>query len=184
MEDEIKQIGHRIIGLRDVLELTQEGMAEACGLPLDKLQDAENGVGELSVSMLQKIARQYDIPLDVLMFGEEPRMLSYHLTRKNHGLNVERRKAYSYELLGYGFRNRKADPFLVTVAPKETDEEVPLNSHDNQEFNLVLRGRLEITIGKKTLVLEEGDSIYYDCNQPHGMRALDDKEVKFLCVVI
>ncbi len=184
MEDEIKQIGQRIIGLRDVLELSQQDMADACGVDIEKLQAAESGEGELSVSMLQQIARQYDIPLDVLMFGEEPRMMSYHLTRKNHGLNVERRKAYSYELLGHGFRNRKADPFLVTVSPKEEGVEAPLNSHDNQEFNLVICGRLEISIGKKKLVLEEGDSIYYDCNQPHGMRALDDKEVKFLCVVI
>jgi DNA-binding protein len=52
-----------------------------------------------------------------------------------------------------------------------------------QEFDMVWEGRLELTIGGKKLILEPGDSIYFDANQPHGMRALDGKAVRFLAII-
>ena len=78
----------------------------------------ESGEKDISVSALQKIARKYGIALDVLMFGEEPKMSSYFLTRCGSGVSVERTKAYKYQSLASGFRGRKADPFIVTVEPK------------------------------------------------------------------
>ncbi len=62
--------------------------------------------------LYRKIARKYGIALDVLMFGEEPKMSSYFLTRCGSGVSVERTKAYKYQSLASGFRGRKADPLL------------------------------------------------------------------------
>ena len=93
MEDTIKLIGERLKGLRDVLDLSVEEMAETCAITNDEYVAMENGESELHVSNLQKIAKKYGISLDVLMFGEEPHMSSYFLTRKGQGLSVERRKA-------------------------------------------------------------------------------------------
>ena len=154
------------------------------GITAEQYEKMENGESELSVSNLQKIAKHYDVALDVLMFGEEPHMSSYFLTRKGQGMSVERRKAYKYQSLASGFRGRKADPFIVLVEPKEdSDKPKEMNAHPGQEFNMVLEGHLELTIGKKTLQLTEGDSIYFDATLPHGMRALDGKPVRFLAII-
>jgi hypothetical protein len=51
--------------------------------------------------------------------------------------------------LAAGFANRKADPFIVTVHPKPEEEEIFLNSHPGQEFNMVLSGRMLIRINGK-----------------------------------
>ena len=110
-------------------------------------------------------------------------MNSYFLTRKGQGLSVERRKAYHYESLASGFRGRKADPFIVTVEPNSADKPLDTNTHAGQEFNMVLEGDMELTIGKKTLELHQGDSIIFDATQPHGMRTLGDKKVKFLAII-
>jgi quercetin dioxygenase-like cupin family protein len=40
-----------------------------------------------------------------------------------------------------------------------------------------------LVINGKNLILEEGDSIWFDSGLPHGMKALGGKEVKFLAVV-
>ena len=58
-----------------------------------------------------------------------------------------------------------------------------MNSHSGQEFNMVLEGTLQLTIGTKSLTLNEGDSIYFDATQPHGMLAVGDKPVKFLAII-
>ena len=91
MDEQIKQIGERLKGLRDVLDIPTEEIAGLCGITVEQYEKMENGEGELSVANLQKIAKQYDVALDVLMFGEEPHMSSYFLTRKGQGMSVERR---------------------------------------------------------------------------------------------
>ena len=58
------------------------------------------------------------------------------------------------------------------------------NTHAGQEFNMVLEGKMELYIGGKTIVLEEGDSIYFDSSKPHGMLAVGDKAVKFLAFTV
>lgn len=184
MDEQIRQIGERVRGLRDALDLSMEQMAADCQLTLDQYQTIELGESDISVSTLQRIARRFEIPLDVLMFGEEPKMSAYFLTRKGTGISVERTKAYKYESLASGFRNRKADPFIVTVEPKPEDTPMYYNTHSGQEFNLVIEGRLLLSINGKELVLNPGDSLYFDSSLPHGMKALDGKTVKFLAIVM
>ena len=183
MDEQLKQIGERLRGLRDVLDIEPQEVADLCGITLEHYLQMESGEGELSVANLQKIAKEYGVELNVLLFGEEPHMSSYFLTRKGQGLKVERRKAYNYESLASGFRGRKAEPFIVTVEPKPEDAPRESNSHPGQEFNMVFEGQLELTIGKKVLTLNVGDSIYFDATQPHGMRALGGQPVKFLAII-
>ncbi len=183
MDEAIKQIGERLKGLRDVLDIPAGDVAELCGMDLDSYLRMEDGDGELSVSSLQKISRKYGIALDVLLFGEEPHMSEYFLTRKGQGLSVERQKAYQYQSLASGFRGRKAEPFMVTVEPKPGSEPPHKNTHQGQEFDMVTEGTMALTVGKKTFVLHEGDSIYFDASQPHCMQALGDGPVKFLAII-
>ncbi len=184
MDEQIRQIAERIGGLRDALNLTVEEMAEKCGMPAEEYRMMESGEFDIAVSTLQRIARRFEIPLDVLMFGEEPKMSSYFLTRKGTGISVERTKVYKYQSLASGFRKRIADPFIVTVEPSPESTPIYYNTHNGQEFNLVIEGRLLLSINGKELVLNEGDSLYFDSSLPHGMKALDGKTVKFLAVIM
>ena len=182
MDEQIKQIAERLRGLRDVLELTSEDIARDCDISAEEYRLAETGDYDISVSMLQKIARHYGVALDALMFGEEPKMSAYFLTRAGKGVSIERTKAYKYQSLASGFMNRNADPFIVTVEPN--DEPIHYNSHSGQEFNLVLEGRMMLSIEGKDLILNEGDSLYFNSKLPHGMKALDGKNVRFLAVIM
>lgn len=184
MTDPIKQIAARLRGLREVLELTPQEVADTCQLSVDDYMELEAGTRDFSVSTLQKISRNYGISLDVLMFGEEPKMSSYFLTRAGTGISVERRQAYKYQALASGFRGRLADPFIVTVEPKPENTPIQFNSHQGQEFNLVLEGRMLLNINGKELTLNTGDSLYFNSALPHGMLALDGKPVKFLAIIM
>jgi len=183
MDEQIKQIGERLRGLRDVLDISKGDIARLCGISVEQYEKMESGDAEISVANLQKIAKEYGVSLDVLLFGEEPHMNTYFLTRKGQGLSVERRKAYKYQSLASGFRGRKADPFIVVVEPKDDDVKVEPNTHAGQEFNMILEGSMELHIGNKTLILNEGDSIYFDSTQPHYMKALNGEQVKFLAII-
>lgn len=183
-DDPIQSIATRLRGLREVLELSEQEVAESCHLTLEQYRAMESGQTDFSVNVLQTISRHYGISLDVLMFGEEPRMNFYFITRAGKGVSVERRKAYRYEALASGFRGRRIDPFIVTVEPAPADAPMHLNAHDGQEMNYVLEGRLLISLNGREFELEPGDSLYFDSAQPHGMKALDGKTVRFLAIIM
>ena len=184
MDEQLKQIGERLKGLRDVLDLTAQEVADTVGISLDKYEKIEAGELDITISNLMKIARKYGVSTEELIFAESPHMKSYYVTRKGQGMSIERTKAYKYQSLVGGFVNHKADVFIVTVEPKPGVRTIYKNSHPGQEFNLVLEGSMELYIGGKTMVLEEGDSIYFDSTKPHGMLAVGDKPVKFLAFTV
>ena len=184
MDNQLKQIGQRLRGLREVLDLTAQEVADTCDISLEKYELIERGELDITISNLMKIAKKYGVSADALMFDEEPHMRSYSVVRKGQGMSVERTKAYKYQSLVSGIVNHKADVFIVTVEPKPEAHTIYKNTHAGQEFNLVLEGKMELYIGGKTIVLEEGDSIYFDSTKPHGMLAVGNKPVKFLAFTV
>ena len=184
MNEQIQQIAARLAGLRDALEITLEEIAQVCQLSPAQYLELESGEVDIPVGVLHRISQAYGIDLTTLMFGDDPKMSAYFVTRLGKGVTVERSKAYKYQGLAAGFAGRKADPFLVTVHPKPEEEPITLNSHAGEEFNFVLSGRLLVRLNGKDLILNEGDSIYFNAELPHGMKALDDKKVSFLAIIM
>ena len=184
MDEQLRQIGERLQGLRDVLDLTAQEVADTVGISLEKYEKIEAGELDITISNLMKIAHKYGVSTEELIFAESPHMKSYFVVRKGQGMSIERTKAYKYQSLVGGFVNHKADVFIVTVEPKPEAHTIYKNSHPGQEFNLILDGTMELYIGGKTMILEEGDSIYFDSTKPHGMKAVGDKAVKFLAFTV
>jgi mannose-6-phosphate isomerase-like protein (cupin superfamily) len=184
MQEAIKQIGERLKGLRDVLSIPAEEVAELCDISLEHYLKIESGEADPSVYRLAKISKKYGIDLDVLLFGEEPRMKGYYLTRNGQGPEIDRGNQYKYQSLAVGFQGRKMDPFLAQVDPLPEGKKYSKNYHDGQEFDYIVEGTLEVTFDEKVLVLNPGDSIYFDSRKPHCFRAMNGKPAKFLCVII
>ncbi len=184
MNLDVKEIGQRLKGLREALDMTAEEFAASCNIELPIYMEYESGERDLTISVLKGIATRHNVDVSVLMFADEPRMSSYFLTRKGKGLSVKRVEDYNYQTLAGGFNNRKAEVFEVTVEPKNEDVEIHHSIHTGQEFNLILEGRMLMQINGKDLIMEEGDSIYFDSSLPHGLRALDNKKVRLIVVVL
>lgn len=183
MNGQIHEIAERLTGLRELLQISLEEMAATCRVSVEEYQGYESGERDIPVSALENISRKYQVGMTALLFGDEPKMKSYFLTRSGQGTAMERTRAYKYQALASGFIGRKADPFIVTVEPVPDGQPVHLNSHNGQEFNYVLEGKMALTINGHGLVLNEGDSLYFDASLPHGMQALEGKPVRFLAII-
>lgn len=183
MEEQIKQIAARVKELREILQVTPETAAQTCGLTIDEYAKIESGQVDISVGVLHSLAKAFGVEATTFLSGEEPRMHSYTLTRKGQGIAMERREAYKYQALAANFINRKADPFIVSVEPKPENVKVDFNTHPGQEFNLVLKGCMHFFLNNKKMVLNEGDSIYFDSNLPHGMKAAKGETCEFLAII-
>ncbi len=184
MKTDIKQIGERIKGLRDALDFSPDEMAKKLEVDVKDYLKYEEGELDISVSFLQRIEREFGVDISTLMFGTEPHMNSYFITRKDKGVSVERVSEYEYQSLTSGFTNNVSEIFIVTVEPKPIETDFYKNIHAGQEFNMILEGSMMININGKKLVLGKGDSIYFDSSLPHGMKALNNNPVKFLAVIL
>lgn len=183
MSEQIKQIASRIKDLREIAGITIEDLAKELGISVETYKQYENGSIDIPIGFLYELANKFHVELTALLTGEEPKLRTYCLVRKDKGVSVTRRTPYKYLSLAYNFINKKAEPFRVSVEPSGDDEPVHFNSHLGQEFNYVLEGTLMIYIDGHQLILNEGDSLYFDSSCSHGMKAVGGKPAKFLAIV-
>jgi transcriptional regulator with XRE-family HTH domain len=184
MQDTIKEVAARIKELRGILGISLKEMSSDLRLSQDKYQKYENGEDDIPASILYEISRKLGIEMSILLTGEAPRMHYFTVTRKGKGATAERRKQYRYENLAPNFINKTAEPFIVTVEPKPANAKVTTNSHPGQEFNYVLEGSLKLIIKDREIILEKGDSIYFDSSCEHAMVARNEKPARFLAIIM
>ena len=184
MSDQIKQIAARIKELREISGISIEDLAKEFKITAETYQEYESGNKDIPVSFLYEISNKFNVELTAILTGGGPKLHTYALVRKGKGISVDRRKQYKYQNLAYNFIQKKAEPFLVSVEPDAENAPMHFNSHPGQEFNYVLEGSLKIIINEHELVLNEGDSLYFDSGASHGMKALDNKPAKFLAIIL
>lgn len=182
MTGEIKQIADRIKELREIYSFSAADLAQHLNVPADEYLRYESGDYDIPIGFMYKLAHKYDIELSALLTGDNPRLHVYNVVRKNKGVIVERRKQYKYESLAFNFVDKKAEPFMVTVEP-ETEKAI-FGSHAGHEFNYIIEGSLLLIIDNHELVLNEGDSIYFNSSFNHSMKALNNKRARFIAVVL
>ncbi len=183
MPEKIRNIASRIRELREIAGISPETLALEFNIPRETYLEYESGNVDIPVGFLYKVAHRFNVDLTDLLTGESPKLHVYALTRKGAGIAVERRKRYKYQSLAYNFVHKKAEPFIVTVDP-DSAEMPGVDSHPGQEFNYVLEGTLKVTIDNHELVLEEGDSLYFDAGCKHGMQAMNNNPARFLAIII
>lgn len=181
--EEYKDIAPRLAGLRDDMGWTVAEMAEKLGRSTEEVEQFESGNVEVPVGYMLDVSRLCKVDLTTLISGREPHLKAYALVRKGEGFAVDRRKDYDYKSLGYKFAGRDMEPFFISVPPKEGSEMCE-TCHKGQEFIYMLEGRLELRINGEPLVMEPGDSIYFNSEAPHAMRGLDGREATFIDVIL
>ena len=184
MKEKIQFVAERIKELREISGLSAATLAQDLGISLDLVLQYESGSIDIPVGYLYEVAHKFGIELSAILSGEYPRLHVYCVVRKGKGLSVERRKQYKYESLAANFINKKAEPFIVKIEPDLEPTPMEFNSHPGQEFNYIIEGTMKIIIDTHEIVLNTGDSIYYDSSHKHAMKAMNQTSVKMLAVVI
>ena len=183
VSDQVRQIAQRVKELREISDLTVAEVASKVELSPEEYEAYESGRVDMSISLLIKLSELYGVDTTTLLTGQAPRLSVCALTRRNTGTTVKRAKHYIYKNLAYNFNHRKIEPLLVTVEPG-TNADMETNSHEGHEFDYVLQGALRLKVGDQDMILNEGDSAYYDSIHPHAMQAYGDKTCVFLAMVI
>ena len=178
--ESIKEIAARIRELREVCDYTQEKLAAELGIAAEAYAGYEQN-GDFPISIIYEIATKFKVDFNELITGEPSRIDTFQVVRRGQGKTVSRIPGYRFKDLAFRFTDKIMQPLLVTLEP--TDEPAELVTHTGQEFNLVLKGSIDIVFEDKVINLNEGDSIYFNPLYPHGQRCHGDSKARFLTVI-
>ena len=184
MKEDIKDIIARVVVLREIGEISADELAAELGFNQADYRAWEAGEKEFPVGALVEIASRFKVDLSELITGSTPKLRTFCFTKAGEAPEVSRRPMYAYWNLAYQFHRKKAEPFIVEAAAETGEKPINLNTHPGQEFNYVLEGRLLISIGGHEMEMCPGDCVYYDSQEPHGMKALGGKAARFIAVVL
>ncbi|WP_249281648.1 helix-turn-helix domain-containing protein [Ligaoa zhengdingensis] len=186
MEARLVEIAQRIRTLREILEIPVEEMAAKTNVTVEEYTRMESGESDFSFTFLYECAKVFGVDLMEIVTGEQPKLSFYSIVRKGTGLPIKRREGFTYQHLAYLFKEKIAEPFLVTAPYREEEQNKPihLSHHAGQEFDYVLSGSLKCAMEDHVEVLHAGDAIYYDSGKGHGMIATGGEECVFLAVVL
>ncbi len=186
--DTTKIVGEKIKALRENKQLTIEALAERSGLALEQVERIENNIDIPSLAPLIKIARVLGVRLGTFLDDQDE--TGPVVCRKSEAQDsisfsnnaIHSRKHMEYHSLSRSKSDRHMEPFIIDVSPT-SDNDFVLSSHEGEEFIIVMEGIMEISYGKSTYLLEEGDSIYYDSIVPHHVHAYEGQAAKILAVI-
>ena len=141
METQVKKIAERLKGLRQMMDITPEEMAQVTDVTLDEYLAKENGEQDFSFTFLFKCATRFGIDISAIVSGEEPHLQVYSMARKGEGMPIRRRREFDYQHLAYLFKDRLAEPFVVKAKYSKEEEEGPihLSFHEGQEWTMCSR---------------------------------------------
>ena len=186
LEKKINEIADRIKGLRLDMNLTPAEMAKKVELTEEEYLNYEEGREDFSFTFVYKVANLAGVELAELMEGSSPSLTEYAVTRKGEGLPIARRAGFSYQRLGYRFRNKLCEPFQVVIPYSEEALNPPyqLVTHSGQELNIVTKGTLKVQLGDHSEILYPGDSIFFSSTTPHNEYALGGEDCEFYAIIL
>lgn len=162
--------------------MSVEELARVAGVKTQVLQAIESGDVYPAIGVLIKLARALGQRLGSFMddqFKDDPLVVlkaERDCRRQSVGSNAN---PYEYYSLGQGKPDRHMEPFYVIVGSNE----MPLSSHEGEEFIYVIKGRLELRCGNKVQVLEPGDSVYYNSLLPHVLKSIGPDSAEIVATV-
>jgi len=186
MDYSLKEVAGRIKDLREAKGYTPEELAKLTGVTVEDYLQLEKGETDFSFTFIYKCAKACDVEVVDILEGTSSTLKSFAITRKGEGLKIIKKKGVVYSNLAPKFKEKLAEPFLVKFPYLEEEQNTPikLNSHNGQEFDVIVKGSLKVQVGSHVDVLNEGDSIFYNSLIPHGMIAVSEGGCEFHAVVL
>ncbi len=180
----VPAIGQRLKALRKERRLSLAELSEAVGVSEATLSRVENEQTLVSAHHLYQLARTLGVDITAF-FEDKSKSLSTgirSICRKGEGIALDTAR-YAAQVLCTDIANKRMHPAIDTVTITTLDDAGGFSRHDGEEFLHVLDGRLLLaTEFYEPLVLEPGDSVYFDSHMGHAYLSADGAPVRILVI--
>jgi len=188
----MKELGENLRFIRLQKKMTLQELSQMSKVSKSQLSQIERNVSIPTVAKLQKISEALDIKLSYLLPENGDSSNEAHsVNNKENSKRIsvvrkgERKKIVMpwgamYEMLCPDLQHKIEFIYLHYPAGTTAKEQY---THDGEECGVVLEGTFKGTFGTKEVILEPGDSIYYDSTIPHYWETVGDTDVRAIWAI-
>ncbi|MBN1612927.1 MAG: helix-turn-helix transcriptional regulator [Deltaproteobacteria bacterium] len=169
-------ISKKIKTARLAKRISLDQIANETGFALSYLKDIEAGRVTPPVGALLQISKALQIDSGSLLREQSPAF------KERIKAYTKRTENYAYETLTPGAENKHLSAFHVTVETGQEHSGVGYQ-HEGEEFNYVLKGKVQVIVGDYVNTLGAGDSLHFNSGIRHQLKNVG-KETAELIVVI
>jgi transcriptional regulator with XRE-family HTH domain len=166
-------VGERLKELRQRNGISQRELSRRAGVPNSAISVIESNKVSPSVDSLTRVLSGF--PMTLIEFFSNKKEDEEKFYYKKDELVEMSDGSMSFRMVGADRKDRKIR-FLHEHYPSGGDTGESFITHSGEEVGVVVRGRMELTIGDKVQNLETGDGFYIDARIPHRFRNIDKEE--------
>jgi transcriptional regulator with XRE-family HTH domain len=203
-------LGQRLRLARENKSIGLRELARRLGVSPSLISQIETGKTEPSINTLFAIVSELELPVNEIVFDSKQNAASGTATaRAGDGaarggggepdpadgprspVQRERNRTSISLESGVSWQRLTAQPdhnvdFLFLRYPPGSESTPPdsLMRHNGTEYGYILSGRLQVSIGFDTYEIGPGDTISFDCTQPHRFATVGDETVEAVWFVV
>jgi transcriptional regulator with XRE-family HTH domain len=182
-EELLLLIGDKIKTKRTQKNITLEQLAQKAGVSKGLISQIENNRTVPSLPVLFNIIQSLEENLPGFFEGMQNGQSKNNIVLVRRGeerhFTKEPVKGFSYKrILTRSMVSQATDVVLLELKKKAVRRQMIRT--DAFECKYVLKGSLEYQIEKETIVLHEGDTLFFDGRAPHRVRNLGDGDALIL----
>jgi transcriptional regulator with XRE-family HTH domain len=160
------EISKRLKAFRLANRMTLKDLASRAGCTDAYLSQLERGHANPSITTLKKIASALQVK--IVDFFLEPEVEENDVVVKDgERVNIDFKEGTAkIQMLVRTIKGKRMQPFYTTLEPGGGSK--GSYSHIGEEFGIVLRGKLEITLNGRSYTVRKNESFYFQSQEPHS----------------
>ncbi len=170
-----EKVGMRIKSYREQLKMSPADLAAHSGVDEVLILAVEAGEVLPALGILTKLSRALGQRLGTFMddqFQPDPVITrASDVAAETVTHTGKARDGYTYHSLARGKPDRHMEPFKIELAPSASE---PLSSHEGEELIICIAGVVRIDYGTESVLLNPGDTAYYNCVVKHRVCSAGD----------
>ncbi len=170
-------IGLRLMNLRRSKGLSQRQLAKASGVSNATISLIENARTDPSMGLLKRILESLEVSF-AEFFAADSRSDSKYFYEHNE-LSEISAGPISYRQIGSDLSNSELQILYERYEPG-ADTGQSMLSHDAEEGGIIIKGRLEVTVGEQVQTLSAGDAYRFNSKLPHRFRNTGNED----CIIV
>lgn len=179
------RIGKKIRETRIQQQTKLHELAETASISKGLLSKIENGRTIPSLPVLLAVVRALKMDLNVFFDGIElPEEKPYIHRKKSEYVPFEKEEALGFlyqSILSGSVGPVALEAVILELQPGSKREPV---STDGYEFKYVIKGEVEYRLGNETVLMREGDSLFFNAKMPHVPVNRSDQPVLMLVIYL
>jgi transcriptional regulator with XRE-family HTH domain len=167
---------------RKQLGLSLEQLAELSGVSRSMISKIERAEAVPSTTILSRLAEALGVTFSRLMApAEEQEIL--HIPASRQPILRDEHSGFRRRCISPVLPGRGIDWVLNTLPAKASTGEFVAHRRGISEYIFVVKGRLSATIGDRTIVLAEGDSLYFEAKTGHTFTNVGVSDCDYFLVI-